>query len=122
MPNCSGECNVSSLLADFCLDEKVCDVGLARITEYISRLCSYAKQAGKLLCEMRMTEMEGFVGYLYGLEDPDGPADQSRQEIYIVTLFYDFLAGRGCVAGNPLRELKEAAVRQLMKRLGGSDK
>jgi site-specific recombinase XerD len=125
MPGCNGDCNVSSLLCDFCLGEEAVSIGLNKITVAIGRLCTYAKEAGKLLCEIRMKEMEGFVQHLYGLENAGYTAEDSKQEIWIVTLFYDYLVGRGCMVRNPAIELKDAAIRQLLEKLmekeGGKD-
>jgi site-specific recombinase XerD len=67
---------------------------------------------------MGFYEMKGFVHHLYSLEGEHYTIEDSEQDIHIVTLFYDYLVSRGCMAGNPLRELKEAAIRQLLEKLG----
>ena len=117
MCKCNGDCNTSEFLLAFSQTESACGIGQDRIDTAIVRLYSYVKEAGKLLCEMKRKEMEGFVQHLYGLEGESHTAEDSRQEIWTVTLFYDYLAGRGCMAGNPVTELKDAAIWELMEKL-----
>jgi site-specific recombinase XerD len=64
-----------------------------------------------------MKEIHGFVQHLYSLESAGRTKEDSEQETYIVTQFYDFLVNQGCMAVNPLRELKAAAIRQLLEKV-----
>jgi hypothetical protein len=74
---------------------------------------------------MGMKEMHGFVHHLYGLEGDIYTKTDSELDINIVMLFYDFLVSQGCMASNPVRELKAAAIQQLLEELaeweGGSE-
>jgi site-specific recombinase XerD len=117
MPGCNGDCNVSSLLVDFCRSEAVSGIALKTITAAIGRLCAYAQEANKLLCEIGMDAMHGFVQHLYSLENAGRTKEDSEQETYIVMQFYDFLVSQGCMATNPLRELKAAAIQQLLEKV-----
>src|SRR4030043_533718 len=102
---CGGDCNVTSLLVDFCLDEGACSIGLSKITASIGRLCVFAQEAGKSLCDLGFEEMHAYVHHLYSLEGESYTKTDSELEINIITLFYDFLVSQGCMAANPVREL-----------------
>jgi site-specific recombinase XerD len=115
MSGCKGGCNTSALLCGFV--EELQPQGEQRqwIIAALNRLCDYAQGVGKLLCEMGMPEMQGFVHYLYSLEKGEYTADDSHRETHICGLFYAYLLARGCVSANPVQALKQAAIAELME-------
>ena len=117
MSGCKRGCNTSELLPAFVACTQARGTEESRITAAIKRLCNYAEESKKLLCEIGFKEMQGLVHYLYSLEDGNYTAEDSDQEIHLVRLFYDYLVRRGCVGGNPVILLKEAALKELMGRM-----
>jgi site-specific recombinase XerD len=117
MSRCKKNCNTSTLLPDFIAGMQAHGLPESRCTAALNRLCSYVVDAKILLCEFTITQMYGFVHYLYSLENESYTSADSHQDIYIIRLFYDYLVERGCGTENPVKKLREAAVRQLVEQL-----
>jgi hypothetical protein len=116
MSGCGRRCNTSELLPGF-VESLRGQIEERLLKAPVKRLCEHAESLKKLFCEITLEEMQHHFCYLYSLEDDSYTAQDSEQEIYILRLFYDYLAGRGCVAVNPVKALKEAARAQLLARL-----
>jgi hypothetical protein len=117
MSRCKKGCNTSELLPAFAASEAGRRSEEARVTAALKKLCEYAVEGNKLLCELGVEQMQGFVHHLYSLENEKYTPDDSREDIFIIMLFYDYLESRGCAEGNPVRELKAKAVQQLVERI-----
>ena len=79
--------------------------------------CRYADSCSKLLCDISLEDLPGFIKQLYQLESPAFTADDIHREINIINLFYDYLQATGCVRDNPVQQLKQQEIAGLLEQL-----
>ena len=82
-------------------------------------LAEHAAVQGRQLCEITLPEMNTFIGQLYTAGNPAGRQHDPHQLVHILNLFYTFLEHRGCVAVNPVEQLKQQAIAELLQNLAG---
>ena len=117
MPKCKENCQGKKLFAAFQKTGTGRRIGAAWLMSAARDFCRYADTLHRLLCDISLEDVTGFIRQLYELESPAFTADDIHREINIINLFYDYLQSIGCVTVNPVQQLKQQEIAGLLKQL-----
>jgi len=116
---CGSACKADELFTAFAGTAAGHRCQTAALQAAADSLAGYAAALGKQLCEITLPEMNTFTGQLYTAGSPAGRQHDPHQLVHMLNLFYTFLQNRGCVAVNPVEQLKQLAIAELLQNLAG---
>lgn len=119
MPECKKTCRPQELFFRFTGTDTVRGIDITRLMTAAGHLAEYLADNNKLPCETGLTEMAGFIKFLYSRESYACTEQDIQREVYIISLFYAFLKDRGCVAVNPVVQLKRQEIKKLLQGMEG---